>query len=91
MNRAPHNEKDGVKNDFFSIQRLAKNLIYLMLFSRPPIGVQAVCLYSTWPLRGVFPSCWRWARELCAHLHLIGAGTPHAMPLGEREREQLLS
>jgi len=47
MNRAPHNEKDGVKNDFFSIQRLAKNLIYLMLFSRPPIGVQAVCLYST--------------------------------------------
>jgi len=45
--------KDGVKDDFFSLEALAKNLMLflrgLQLGSRP-------CIFSTWSLWGVLSS-----------------------------------
>jgi len=48
IDRASHAKKDNVKDDFFSLQALAENL---MLFFRPPknmrfSGIQAVYLQS---------------------------------------------
>jgi len=44
IDRASLTKKDGVKNDFFSLQALAKNR---MLFINACIGAQAVYLHSS--------------------------------------------